>query len=278
MKSFLKILFFLLICSLGLFAQDISGYWEGFLWQKSGGVSSKYLFSMLISQNNSQINGTTTISLIDDNVVTGTMSFSGVFQNSVLFFTENEIVQENKNNKPFYWCIKTGRLNYSEKSDTAFLIGHWKGIEPADCSPGDIKIKKIIKAQPLENTNLINGQNQQNLPEERKLKEGTILVVPSEDIIVIVSESAREDGDTISLTFNDKVILSNHLLTKKEITLNLKIDKSKTLNKLILFAHNVGDIPPNTVKIKILSGNFKQEIILKSDMKSSDVIYFQLEE
>lgn len=262
-----------LIISIIVVAQDISGSWQGYLLQKSGGIENSYKFTAEMKHTKNSVTGTTRISLWNEPEIFGEIEFSGAFKNNSLFFKETKIIDENKGLKTFDWCIKTGTLKYKEKGDTAYLYGGWTAISPRTCSPGSIH---LIKYNDSEKKNPPEDKPEEKI-EDRFLKEGTLVIVPKEKITVLVSESAKEDGDTISLIYNDKVVLSEHRLTKEEVKIRVYVDKNKEKNKLILYAHNVGGIPPNTAKLQIKSGNLKQEIILKSDLNESDVIIFELE-
>jgi hypothetical protein len=270
MKKIPFIIFFLI--SISVFSQDISGDWEGIMIQPNNGFShSRYPFYTHIEQNGNKITGTNKITLTKDTSIYGITKFEGTFKKDELFFKELNIISENRTGHSFTWCIKTGTLKYREDADFLVLEGDWTAMDSKTCVPGTIIIKKAIDKQIVEDI-----QNKPVEIEKRDLKDGRVIVIPKEKITIIVSESAKEDGDTISLIFNDVMVLSAHLLTKKEHKIIITYDPN-TENKLVLYAHNVGSIPPNTAKIQIKSGSKKQIIILKSNLNESDVIYFKLE-
>lgn len=260
-----------------MFGQDISGEWKGFLLQDNGGVSKSYSFIINIEKNKKKITGSTKISLWDEPNVFGEMEFSGSFSSKELIFREIKIIDENKGRYAFEWCIKTGKLKYSIEGDSAILSGDWTAITPRTCNPGFIKVKKYELNQDIVRDNDRQQIDEPQIEiEDRKIKEGIVIKVPKEEITIFVSDAAKEDGDTISLIFNDIVVLSEYKLTKEEYKLKVIYDKSKDDNTLVLYAHNIGSIPPNTAKIQIKSGKFNQEIILKSDLDESDIIHFKL--
>ena len=269
MKNFFLLLFVTL--SFQVFCQDISGVWRGFLSQSDGGISETYGFVMFIKQTPKNISGTTKIYIWDEPNVFGKMKFSGRLNSEQLNFIETRIIDENKASYAFDWCIKTGNLKYSVEGDSAILSGKWSAITPQSCAPGTITVKKYIET-------IAKNKNIQpvEIIEERQEKEGTIIIIPRKKITIIVSESAKEDGDTISLIFNDVVVLSKHRLTVEEYEFTVTYDPSNEDNNLVLYAHNVGRIPPNTAKIQIKSGFMKQEILLKSNLEESDIIHFEL--
>lgn len=276
----------LLIIAIFIFAiksysQDISGEWIGNLSQISGGISYNYAFLADFSQNNNQISGFSVISLYDNPQIYGKISLTGSFNNNILNFLEQDVISENKGRNNFVWCIKTGKLKYTETQDSAILSGKWTGIKPISCSPGTIRLAKLLpQNQQVDNQVVIPVDNSQqttnnNIDLNRQLKQGQTIDIPSVDITIIVSEAAKEDNDTLSIIFNDTPILVKHRLTKAPYQLSVQcVDNQQ--NKLVMYAHNLGDIPPNTAKIQIISGNLHSTIILTSDIDESDVIYLNV--
>lgn len=103
-------------------------------------------------------------------------------------------------------------------------------------------------------------------------KQGTV-EVNSEDIKVIVWDQSIVDNDTISLSFNGKWILKNYPLSaEKKI---IKIDlQPNTNNYLVLYAKNMGQIPPNTATIAVRNSDGTQILTLSSDLKKCGAINF----
>jgi hypothetical protein len=81
------------------------------------------------------------------------------------------------------------------------------------------------------------------------------------------------DGDIISLKWGDKWVLTDFMLTEEPHEINLTLHGFE--NSLILYANNVGQVPPNTAMISVSDGvnYFKQE--LNADMKTSEALVIQ---
>ncbi len=103
------------------------------------------------------------------------------------------------------------------------------------------------------------------------------LVFKSTEISIYVWDHGRQDGDIVSIYLNGKPVLSKYYLTywKKEI--KIKVDPNKP-NDLFLYAHNLGDAPPNTVSIKITDGKTSENIILNSDLKRCEAVLITVTE
>ena len=82
------------------------------------------------------------------------------------------------------------------------------------------------------------------------------------------------DGDSISLFFNGKLLLSHKRLTDKALRLKLDVDAGRDLNELKMYAENLGTIPPNTALMVVNDGDNRYEVRISSDLQKSGVIRF----
>jgi len=82
------------------------------------------------------------------------------------------------------------------------------------------------------------------------------------------------DGDSISLFYNGKLVLSRKRLTDKPISLTLEVNNGKAINELTMYAENLGIIPPNTALMVIIDGEKRYEVRIASDLKKSGTIRF----
>ncbi len=78
------------------------------------------------------------------------------------------------------------------------------------------------------------------------------------------------DGDIVSLKLGDEWILTEHTLTAEKMLINCTLVGFG--QDLILYAHNVGMVPPNTASISVYDGESTQRISLESNMESSEAI------
>ena len=82
------------------------------------------------------------------------------------------------------------------------------------------------------------------------------------------------DGDSISLFYNGKLVLSRKRLTDKPISLMLEVNNGKAINELTMYAENLGIIPPNTALMVVMDGEKRYEVRIASDLKKSGTIRF----
>lgn len=91
-------------------------------------------------------------------------------------------------------------------------------------------------------------------------------------------DNGEIDGDTISVFYNNKLLLSHHRLTDKPLSLTIKLDTTREENELVMYADNLGAIPPNTALMIVTVGGKRYEVYITSTEKSSGTIRFKRKE
>ena len=111
---------------------------------------------------------------------------------------------------------------------------------------------------------------------KRTIKTGRTIKVREREIIVELFDHKKLDGDVISLNFKGEWVVKYHELKSERHKLRLYLDGDKGTNYLMLYANNLGKEPPNTVALNIDDGHEVQRVILNADLKTCDIIYFEL--
>jgi hypothetical protein len=104
------------------------------------------------------------------------------------------------------------------------------------------------------------------------------LTVDHDSISVTLYDNGIIDGDSITLLFNDKIITTHQLLTDKPLTFYIKIAPGNNRNELVMYAENLGSIPPNTALMVIYDGKKRYELNISSTETSNGVVSFKLRE
>ncbi|MBK9328299.1 MAG: hypothetical protein IPM95_03075 [Sphingobacteriales bacterium] len=94
--------------------------------------------------------------------------------------------------------------------------------------------------------------------------------VKSEKVSLQIWDNNQEDGDIVSLKLNENWILMNYQLKKEKLSVPVEL-KTKN-NLLLLFAENLGKIPPNTAAISVDDNDTTKTFILNSDMRKSETV------
>lgn len=97
----------------------------------------------------------------------------------------------------------------------------------------------------------------------------------SGDIKIELYDNGDIDGDEVTVYFNGNVVSSKAKLTDKAITINLKALKNSN-NELVMYAENLGSIPPNTALMKVYCDGQTYELRIESDDKKNGAIRFNL--
>jgi hypothetical protein len=105
---------------------------------------------------------------------------------------------------------------------------------------------------------------------KRRVLSSKEWTVKNENITLQVWDNNKQDSDVISLKFNDEWILTKFLLKKEKYTIHLSLKQKE--NRLLLFAENLGTIPPNTAAISIDDDQYIRTFMLNSDMSKSEAI------
>lgn len=119
-----------------------------------------------------------------------------------------------------------------------------------------------------------NNQKNNNIVNDRKTSLISVIKVDNPIVEVNLLDNGDIDGDIISLYFNHKCILSNQKLSNKPLTVKLDISDDKVENELVMFAENLGTIPPNTALMIVTDGVKKYEARITSDLEKSGTIKF----
>lgn len=98
--------------------------------------------------------------------------------------------------------------------------------------------------------------------------------IKNETFTVDFYDNGEIDGDSISVFFNGKLVLSHKRLTNKPITLTLTADPERTANELVMYAENLGEIPPNTALMIVKDGDNRYEARITSDTQKNGTIRF----
>ena len=69
--------------------------------------------------------------------------------------------------------------------------------------------------------------------------------------------------------------MDNKVPTDKAFDFTLNLAEGKT-NELVLYAENLGSIPPNTALMIITDGTNRYEVRLSSDLKNNASVRFEL--
>ncbi len=100
------------------------------------------------------------------------------------------------------------------------------------------------------------------------------IAIKNKTFTVDFYDNGEIDGDSISVFYNGKLVLSHKMLSYKPITLTLTIDPDLAVNELVMYADNLGEIPPNTALMIVHDGDNRYEQRIESDLGRNGTIRF----
>lgn len=127
-----------------------------------------------------------------------------------------------------------------------------------------VNVRKTMPAY----TESING---------RKVRKGRNVIVHHEEIVIQVHDKNEVDGDSIALYYGDSLVTQHVSLGKRKQSFTIKVDKY-TPRQLILYAENLGSVPPNTAALTIKDGRDTTDVVLGSDFKFCDSVLLTYKE
>jgi len=268
--------FLLSLVTLGAGAEDLNGIWKGTLTQGPGGCYPNYFLELQIQFAGDRINGTAYDYYDKTHFVK--MSFTGRYnaQTHRLVLIEDRVMEAQipPDCQP---CVKTYDLNYSRNGTIEELTGDWKGVysdKHLICPPGRLKLQKSAKSDfPVDipqNDTLSRLQSALRLqPSEKEVVKE--LTVKKDDIKLELYDNAEIDHDTVTVLVNNKVVLYRQMLTDRPLTIHFTAFANIPY-EIVMYADNLGDIPPNTALMMITSGDQKFEVFLSSTETKSGAV------
>lgn len=175
--------------------------------------------------------------------------------------------------------IETGFINNPE--DERYLNSEAGQQELAEAiTKAVIRYKEQIENPGKLNNVQANGEKkeetlQQAPADKRNLKEIKTIEVKSSKVKVELYDDGEIDNDVVSLYFNNTLLAEKKSLSTRALSFNLDLLPGRT-NELLLYADNLGDIPPNTALMVITDGISRYEVRLSADLKNNAMVRFEL--
>jgi hypothetical protein len=279
----------LIFTSDNLNAQNYTGVWHGYITASENGVqfyNSGYTLNIKSQQGDiitgrSYIYGQYTLKF------EGLLDFIGTVRNkeNKSSLTELKVVQYKTSNDTFKLCIKLADMDFTHKDGIDYLTGNWNGSTEngSNCAPGRVYLQRYnakkpdgIEPIPADVMKMITDNESPKMRFlQTELMTPIIINVSNSHIQFKLEDYMREDMDTVSVYFNREPLLSKVQIAKKPRSFAVRLDKRSELAEIIMYAENLGKIPPNTSNLTIIDGEKKYKILIQSTKEKSAVIYLR---
>ncbi len=257
-------------------ADDIAGIWKGTLTQGPGGCFPNYFLELQINLSNEQITGNAYDFYDKTHFVK--MRFTGKYNARThrLVLIEDQ-VQQASIPPDCAVCIKTYDLMLSKEGSEDVLSGDWKGImqdKRLPCPPGKIMLRRsAVSDFPLESVQSDTLQSLQKKihlqPREKEVVKAITLNDPT--IKIELYDNGEIDHDTVTVFLNGKLLLYRQMLTDRPLTVELHAISGMEY-ELVMYADNLGEIPPNTALMMVTAGSRKVSVSLTSTEQKSAAV------
>jgi hypothetical protein len=276
---------FLLLSGYMSFGQDYTGIWTGYMRAdvyNASVLDMQYVLHVK-NQNQNIVNGKAYVFRSDPLSTEGTLDFIGVVKNEKLKITELKILHSRiPNDTTRFICIKNLDLTLSYDSGAENLNGIFDGTgeNSMPCYPGKVYLQRFntmnqgtIPQSML--TTLLLDDRDPNVFLQTKLARPVVIEVSNNVVELEISDYLKEDGDIISLYHNRRQFIKNLPIVNSKSRHTLRLNRNTELHEIILYAENLGQIPPNTSTLRVLDGTRAHQVLIQSSKEVSAVIYLR---
>ncbi len=282
-------------------AQSVSGYWYGSAFVTgSQGSQHNYLVELILTDNGRSVQGV--LNYYFRNLYKS-IPVSGQFDRKTqqLEIPNVPIVYYGSFERMEVDCQMNGLFTLITARAGSTLSGQWKADEKYKytCPPIQARLTmdrtqtvndSVIQAikswkeqyqvwTPSPNNELDKGltvtpravknfvvANQLETRDQELVEE---LEVDADSVKISLYDNGEVDGDSISIFMNKKLIVTRQRLSTRAIRMTIPIDSLQDYVELIMFAENLGSIPPNTALMIVEAGEKTYQVRLSSTLEKS---------
>ena len=113
--------------------------------------------------------------------------------------------------------------------------------------------------------------------ERMTILEQTIQI-SSDSLVISLYDNGEVDGDTVSVLMNGELLMAKQGLSTRAIRRSIFFDPNEKEIELVMYAENLGKIPPNTGLLVVQDGKNLYEIRFSGDMKTNAAIRIRRKE
>jgi len=111
--------------------------------------------------------------------------------------------------------------------------------------------------------------------EKRVTKSDQSFYFESDSLLLTLYDNGEVDGDTVTVLMNGNIIFSKVGLTTVANSKTIYITPDMDSVKLVMYAENLGSIPPNTGLLIVNDREKRYEVRFSADLKTNAAIVFR---
>lgn len=304
------ILVALLCYSATIQAQDLTGTWEGAMGRRFLGLDNRQYLQVNIVQRDNEICGYTFDSILNTKHDRCRALFTGTYDKkrkewelTGTSFMENtgghifmriKLWKEKRTTEDRLEAEVSSKfdldtMSFFDRPDTLYNL---RTETISAISKDYLQLKRVSNAPPQLPDSVTAcfpgwkrpadiiafARDSIQLAEKLRGRKNTTLYrlpVDVKNITLDLYDNAIIDGDTISVFYNGKLLVGKQLLSAKPISISIVLDEKAPQHEIILFAHNLGSIPPNTALIVVTAGSKRFELFSSASLEENAVLIFE---
>lgn len=266
--------------------QVINGYWQGRFRtdQRLSGRSEIFYMKMELKQQGRKIEGqfyTAPLDFPESKSVLYQISGRLGKKDSVpAILMRDRILYSRIPDEVAEYFLSFEEISYSHNDTMEILQGNWRanGLMSlrSDGYAGSFWVSRpFIKDSLRKISPQTSDAVKVPVPEQMAQRQNEVqgsITVNTKKIRIELYDNGVTDGDTVSIFFNGKLLLSHQHITEKPITLDVELDEKAAANELVLFAENLGSIPPNTALVIVSAGKNRYDLFSSADLHTNALL------
>lgn len=149
--------------------------------------------------------------------------------------------------------------------------------ENEDAAPDPVSVQATAEPPPVS-MNRIDSAIFATIKTRRKNDTISTIYTNQPVIKVQLFDNGQVDGDTVTVLHNNSVVTSRLGVTGNPYKFEIGIDPEHPRHEVVLIAHNLGSIPPNTAVVIIEAGDKTYRLTASTDLNRNSVIIFEYRE
>lgn len=141
--------------------------------------------------------------------------------------------------------------------------------------PVQAELTTITKAEPVKTNVVVQAAAD---IENRTIEIIQSVNYASDSLVLTLYDNGEIDGDTVSVLMNEDIIMPRVGLSTNAIRKTIYTKDIKDSIKIVMYAENLGSLPPNTGLLIVYDGTDRYEIRFSGDLKKNAAIVFRKKE
>jgi hypothetical protein len=260
------------------------GIWNGFLTAENKTYRSYYILDVK-EEFDGLIKGDAYIYRINYLSFLGKMNFIGTKYGNKIHISELKLLINQRPITKEDFCYKNMVLELLNKDGITHLTGPWEGAlanNAENCDPGDVFLRRLNKEgnglDPIPDDILAQIKKTELKPDSflnTTLTIPKVIDVQGKNVKIQISDYEKIDGDIVSVYLNREKVIDKVEIRKRPIERTVRLSQFVQINELVVYAHNLGEISPNTCMLTVDDGLTVQKVFIESSLQKSALLYLR---